>query len=245
MEYERWSDRYEAIRQEFGYPFEREEEAERTLARLLPEAARSGALERIAHRLRNREVVVVGLAPGAGPPPVWRLGNGERRPALIAADGATRVCMEAGLTPDVVVTDLDGPVPSEVAANADGALVVIHAHGDNVPALERWVPEFSGELAGSWAGPPRDGLIDVGGFTDGDRSAYLAEHVGAERILLWGFDFQTVEGPVSAARKLAKLQWAQRLIRELAERGSTPIEWWSRDGDRTPYESAPTGPSTQ
>jgi uncharacterized Rossmann fold enzyme len=245
MEYDRWVHRYEAIRSEFGYPFEREEEAEQALARLLPEAARSGALERLARRLSEREVVVVGLAPGAGPPPVWSLGKGDRRSAIIAADGATRVCMEAGLIPDVVVTDLDGPVPSEVAANSAGSIVLIHAHGDNLPALERWVPEFSGELAGSWAGPPRDGLIDVGGFTDGDRSVYLADHVGAARILLWGFDFRTVEETNSAPLKLAKLAWAERLIRDLAERGVTPIEWWGRDGDRRPYESAVNGPSTQ
>ncbi|MCI4358471.1 MAG: DUF115 domain-containing protein [Thermoplasmata archaeon] len=245
MEYDRWVRRYEEIRSEFGYPFEREEQAEHSLARLLPEAARSGALERLARRLSEREVVVVGLAPGAGPPPVWRLGKGDRRSAIIAADGATRVCMEAGLIPDVVVTDLDGPVPSEVAANSAGSLVLIHAHGDNLRALERWVPEFSGELAGSWAGPPRDGLIDVGGFTDGDRSVYLADHVGAARILLWGFDFRTVEERSSAPLKLAKLAWAERLIRDLAERGGTPIEWWGRDGARRPYESAVTGPSTQ
>ena len=242
VEYARWAGRYQAIRAEFGNPFEREEAAERRLAELLPAEARDGALARASERLGEREVVVVGLAPGAGPPPVWRLPASERRPAVVAADGATRPCLDAGLTPDVVVTDLDGPVPSEVAANVAGALVVVHAHGDNLPALERWVPEFSGELAGSWAGPPRDGLIDVGGFTDGDRGVYLAEHVGAARILLWGFDFHPAEG---SRETRAKLVWAERLIGELAERGHTPIELWARDGAIRPYPTAATGPSTQ
>jgi uncharacterized Rossmann fold enzyme len=187
----------------------------------------------------------VGLAPGAGAPPVWTLPSGGPRPVIVAADGAAQLCLSAGLTPEVVVTDLDGPVPSEVSANASGSLVVIHAHGDNIPALERWVPEFSGELAGSWAGPPRDGLIDVGGFTDGDRSVYLSEHVGASRILLWGFDFGNVVPSEESERKLAKLAWADRLIRELADHANTPIEWWSRDGRRRAYGTGLTGPSTQ
>ncbi len=163
----------------------------------------------------------------------------------MAADGATRICLDAGLTPDVIVTDLDGPVPSELSANASGSLAVIHAHGDNVPALERWVPEFSGELAGSWAGPPRDGVLDVGGFTDGDRAVLLAEHVGARRILLWGFDFERVDPSEASGPKLAKLAWADRLIREVAGRSSTPIEWWARDGRRRPYGATGIGPSTQ
>ncbi|HEV2166774.1 MAG TPA: 6-hydroxymethylpterin diphosphokinase MptE-like protein [Thermoplasmata archaeon] len=245
MDYARWANRYEAIRAEFGYPFEREEEAERLLAGLLPAESLDGALERISTRLAEREVVVVGLAPGVGAPPVWTLPKGPRRPAIVAADGATRICLEAGLTPDVVVTDLDGPVPSEVAANAAGALVLIHAHGDNLRALERWVPEFTGELAGSWAGPPRDGLLDVGGFTDGDRSVYLAEHVGAARILLWGFDFRRVDPAGAGPAKLRKLAWAERLIRELAEQADCPVERWDPDGRRTPYGEAETGPSTQ
>jgi 2-amino-4-hydroxy-6-hydroxymethyldihydropteridine diphosphokinase len=245
MEYARWASRYEAIRAEFGYPFEREEAALRTLVRLLPDEARQTALERVADRLTERTVVVVGLAPGAGPPPIWTLPRGPIAPAIVAADGAARVCLEAGLTPDVVVTDLDGPVPSELSANAAGSLVVIHAHGDNVPALERWIPEFSGELAGSWAGPPRDGVLDVGGFTDGDRAVLLAEHVGARRILLWGFDFERVDPSEAEGPKLAKLAWADRLIREVAERSSTPIDVWARDGRRRPYGAAVSGPSTQ
>ncbi len=156
---------------------------------------------------------------------------------LIAADGAAERCLTAGLVPAVVVTDLDGPVPSEVTANLRGSLVLVHAHGDNVPALERWVPEFPGELAGSWAGPPRPALLNVGGFTDGDRAAYLAEAVGARRILLWGFDFESVEEPdgPTRTRKLAKLACARRLLDELAAEGSVPMLRWARDGSIAPY----------
>jgi len=240
VRYALWAPRYEAIRADFGYPFPDEERSADRLVALLPSAARRDALARVGGRLRGRDVVVVGLAPGAGPPPVWRLPPSDPPVAVVAADGASRTCLEAGLVPEVLVTDLDGPVSAEVEANGRGALVVVHAHGDNRPALEEWVPQFPGELAGSWAGPPRDGLIDVGGFTDGDRGAYLAEEVGARRILLWGFDLATADEPDPRARatKLRKLAWAARLLDELAAVARCPLLSWGRDGSLVQLGSA-------
>ncbi|EQD44563.1 protein containing DUF115, partial [mine drainage metagenome] len=162
------------------------------------------------------------------------------------ADGAAEVCLRAGIVPDLLVTDLDGPVPTEVAANARGTLVVVHAHGDNEPALEEWVPQFPGELAGSWAGPPADDLLDVGGFTDGDRGAYLAAAAGARRVLLWGFDFDRVDDPdgPGAARKRRKLRWARVALEALAADGA-PVATWERDGSVTPYPGGINGASTR
>ncbi len=237
VRYESWAPHYARIRAEFGFPFDREVAAERTLATLLPKAAKRDALDRIAARLKGRDAIVVGLAPRAGPPPIWKLPSQAPSPALLAADGATTNCLDAGLVPAVITTDLDGPVASEVAANRRGSLVVIHAHGDNLGILRQWVHQFPGELAGSWAGPPRDGLLNVGGFTDGDRAAYLADHVGATRILLWGFEFERTEetDPIARARKLAKLRWARDLIGLLAREGSAPTFLWRPDGSLEPY----------
>ncbi|MCI4373025.1 MAG: DUF115 domain-containing protein [Thermoplasmata archaeon] len=237
MEYSRWAPLYEQIRQEFEFSWEREEESARKLMALLPSAALTRPAERIAPRLQGKEVVVVGLGPRSGPPPLWRRPFTPGGVAVVAADGAAATCLESGLVPDVVVTDLDGPVPSEVNANRRGAVVVVHAHGDNGALLEEWVPQFPGELAGSWAGPPGAGLLNVGGFTDGDRAVFLAEALGAARVLLWGFDFEHVEEPDALAkgRKRAKLRWAARGLTELARTSSTPILTWSRDGTLSPY----------
>jgi uncharacterized Rossmann fold enzyme len=240
LEYSRWAPTYEQIRLEFGFSWAREEAAAEQLRTLLSLSARSRAHERVAVRLRGREVVVVGLAPRAGPPPLWRLPFSPAGIAVVAADGATATCLEAGVVPDVVATDLDGPVPSEVTANRRGALVVVHAHGDNRGLLEEWVPQFPGELAGSWAGPPRDGLLDDGGFTDGDRAAFLAEAAGAARVLLWGFDFERSDDPDPAMRrrKEAKLAWAARALAEL-ELSRPGLLWsWHRDGSQSPYNAA-------
>lgn len=243
MEYGAWAPYYRRIQEQFGFPFGREERSARRLEALLPEAGRQRPLERIAERLAGRTVIIAGLAPGAGSPPLWRLPAERRAPVVVAADGAAAGCLAAHLTPEVIVTDLDGPVPSEVAANSRGSLVVVHAHGDNLAELERWVPEFSGPLAGSWAGPPRESLVNVGGFTDGDRAAFLAEHVGAERILLWGFDFEQVEEPDArrAELKRRKLRVARDLLEELGRRAACPMLRWNPDGRLVPYP----GPATQ
>ena len=235
MQYERWAPVYRRIQDEFRFSWAREEAARDVLRSLLPESARRSPLGRLRPRVDGRDAVVVGLAPGAGAPPLDRLG--PTPVVLIAADGATEPLVRRGLTPEIIVTDLDGPVASEVAANARGAFVVVHAHGDNVPALERWVPEFVEPLAGSWAGPPDDELLDVGGFTDGDRGAFLAVHLGARRVLLWGFEFDRVDeaDPVARERKRAKLRWAAEALGLLARDGPTPLLTWDPDGTRRPY----------
>jgi 2-amino-4-hydroxy-6-hydroxymethyldihydropteridine diphosphokinase len=247
MEYAVWAPLYSQIAREFDFPFPREEYAARRLEELLPRAARDRPLERLRDRIEGRLAVVVGAAPSAGPPPLWRLEATPSAPVVVVADSATRVCLDAGLVPTVIATDLDGPVPPEVSANRRGSLVVVHAHGDNVEAVEEWVPEFPGELAGSWAGPPRPGLLDVGGFTDGDRAAFLADAAGASAILLWGFDFEHVDEPTPAAteRKRAKLRWAERALAELAARSPSPIRRWARDGSTTPYPPGKSVESTR
>jgi uncharacterized Rossmann fold enzyme len=234
VEYARWAPQYARIAEALGYDLGREEASARALVDVLPAEARETPLERCRARLVGRPAIVVGLAPGAGAPPLHLLAPSSLRPAVLAADGAAAACLSAGLVPDLVVTDLDGPVVSEVGSNARGSLVVVHAHGDNREAVERWVPEFSGELAGSWAGPPTEALLDVGGFTDGDRAAFLAEAAGASSVLLWGFAFDRVEesDPAATARKLRKLAFARESIVLLAGESRVPIEEWRADGSR-------------
>ena len=237
MEYSEWAPRYDRIRAEFGFPFEREVAAAELLLSLLPRSAPVDPIARLRPFVEGRTAVVVGLAPRSGPPPLWRLPPTARAPAILAADGATATCLDAGIVPTIVVTDLDGPVAAEVAANRRGSVAVIHAHGDNRAALEEWVGQFPGEVVGSWAGPPRPRLLNVGGFTDGDRAAYLADHLGAEKVLLWGFDFARTAPTDPAAHevKLVKLTWAGRMLGELAADGRVPLFLWRSDGTIAPY----------
>lgn len=246
MEFSAWSGEYARIQRAFGFPFEREVASAARLVALRPDLTATGTLATARERLAGREVIVVGRAPRAGPPPMWRRPS-TTPAAIVAADGATAACLDAGLVPDVIATDLDGPVATEVTAAGRGAFVVVHAHGDNREAIDRWVGEFPRAIGGSWAGPPTAELIDVGGFTDGDRGAYLAEASGATAVVLWGFDFTAVDeaDATRRAHKIAKLAAARSAIAWLAAHTATPIERWLPDGRREPYPTEPTGPSIQ
>jgi len=247
LEYLSWAPHYDRIRQQFGFSLETERASADRLLELLPDSAPADPLVELGPIVRGRDAIVVGLAPRWGAPPIWVLPHQAKAPVVLAADGAAAPCLEAGIVPAIVVTDLDGPVPAEVNANAQGSYVVLHAHGDNREAIERWVPEFRGRVAGSWAGKPEPRLLDVGGFTDGDRAAYLASELGAERILLWGFDFVDVgdEPPDLRARKTAKLRWARRLLDALDAGGGRRLHWWNRDGSIVGYDAGISGASTQ
>ena len=60
----------------------------------------------------------------------------------MAADGATAILLRRGIVPDIIVTDLDGSFPDILKANREGSIAVVHAHGDNLDALDRYVPQL-------------------------------------------------------------------------------------------------------
>jgi hypothetical protein len=58
---------------------------------------------------------------------------------------------------------------------------------------------------------PEPLLLNVGGFTDGDRAVFLAKEYGARTISAIGFDFSDIS---VTPRKMQKLQWAKRLLEQ-------------------------------
>ena len=106
------------------------------------------------------------------------------------------------------VFDLDGSFPDILKANREGSITVVHAHGDNLDALSRYVPLLEGVIGTAQCRPP-EGLYNFGGFTDGDRCVFLAKELGAASIKLVGFDY---EDDSVTPRKRRKLAWAKRLI---------------------------------
>ncbi len=208
MEYDEWDVYYRQILDDFGFSREEDERAARILdaklggERIDPESLRG--------LFAGKEVTVAGNAPSLAQELV-----AVQHP-LVAADEATSVLRAAKIRPDVIVTDLDGDVADQVAANAEGAVAVIHAHGDNIPAIETWAPKFRGPVIGTTQSVPFDRVHNFGGFTDGDRAAFLADHLGATSLLLIGFDFEN-PSPKDAdpERKKRKLDWAYILLQSL------------------------------
>lgn len=212
MDFPEWEPHYLRIVKEFGFSVQEDEQAARILHELGARKRQCG-LGCLGRRI-TEDVTVIGDGPDLeseliGDPP---------RGTIITADGATSKLMHTlGKVPDIVVTDLDGEVADQLSANAQGALVVILAHGDNIAALRRYVPWFIGMITMTTQSRPFDQVYNFGGFTDGDRAVMLARHFGAKRIRLTGFDL-SVPRPKKGKDpeiKRRKLEEARRLIWDL------------------------------
>lgn len=110
---------------------------------------------------------------------------------LVAADGATTALTEEKIVPDIIATDLDGKIDDILYANACGANLVIHGHGNNLEAILKYTPFFDNVL-GTTQAQAHGNLYNFGGFTDGDRAMFLAVALGATELILAGMDFGNV-----------------------------------------------------
>jgi uncharacterized Rossmann fold enzyme len=206
MEFATFEPVYEAILADFGFDRAGDEHARDVLAELttpFDESRLSG--------LADAHVAVC----GAGPTLAADLETCDAD-RVVAASSAAAVCRDHGVPVDVYVTDLDGE-PELAAALADaGTPVAVHAHGDNVERVRSLVPDLPDEpvLPTTQAAPVAH-VRNFGGFTDGDRAAFLADHAGAARLSFpgWTFEDDSV-GPM----KRRKLRWAARLLAWLERR---------------------------
>lgn len=209
-----WYARYRAILARMGYSEADDEASARLLARALRGGSATGDLEGL---VRGRPVFVVGAGPSL-PADVAVLRR-HRRVTRIAADSAAAFMSERGARPHVVVTDLDGRRLGEAARRA---VMVVHAHGGNA-GLVAGASRFARVVGTCQCRPPR-GLANFGGFTDGDRAAFMADALGASLIVLLGMDMgrrvgaQSRTPPRERRTKLLKLREAESLLGWLGSR---------------------------
>jgi len=200
MKFEDWEPYYQEILEYFAFDRRKDEEAASVLEGLVTR----DDLPVLTHLCRGRAVTVCGNAPSL-PTELDRIVG-----SILAADAAALVLQEHGIQPDAVFTDLDGADDRFVMMNLLGTIMVVHAHGDNIPLLRHWVPRFEGPLVATTQSRPLKHVHNFGGFTDGDRAVFAADALGAKKITIIGFDLddRTVD-PV----KRGKLYWAGRLLR--------------------------------
>ncbi|WP_224335523.1 6-hydroxymethylpterin diphosphokinase MptE-like protein [Haloprofundus halobius] len=209
MNFETWEPVYERILADFGFERSADERARDELAALSEPFDES--------RLRvvdGASVAVVGAAPSlADEEEVERAAAAEY---VFAASTAVDVLCDHGVEADLMVTDLDKNPETARELTQQGVPVAAHAHGDNRPAIREWVPQFESEyvLATTQAAPAGP-VVDYGGFTDGDRAAFLADEFGARELTFVGWEF---DDPTVGAAKAKKLAWAERLLEWLERR---------------------------
>ena len=142
---------------------------------------------------------------------------------IMAADGATELLLKLGIIPDFVITDLDGHHESLVTANMKGSIMFIHAHGDNIEKINSFISNFR-NIIGTTQSFPLSHIFNFGGFTDGDRAVFLADHFFAREIVLVGMDFDSRIGSFSKRSvsnydlKRKKLYVAKNLIEMLSKK---------------------------
>lgn len=146
---------------------------------------------------------------------------------LIAADGSVGVLTEAEF-PDIawnsllcVVSDGDGDMVHLAMAAERKIPFVLHAHGDN---QNQWMELL--DVLHLYNTPiilthqtPSDltGMVNPGGFTDGDRAVCfaLAMNASNNQLTLRGFRTDKIgrwTGSTVPERKMRKLEWMKRVI---------------------------------
>jgi uncharacterized Rossmann fold enzyme len=215
LRFEEWESYYVAIVASMGYDRDRDEVVAYQLSSMLEKRKdRLVDPQELGAMIKGQHVFVFGDGPSLEPD----IAGFEFNSLRVAADGATTKLMDRGILPDIIVTDLDGQVEDQVEANREGAIVIVHAHGDNQDAVKEWVPKFEGRLIGTTQSTPIDHVHNFGGFTDGDRCAYMCDHFGATSIILVAFNFDDTDEEYLqelGATKLKKLTWGGMLLSNL------------------------------
>ncbi len=201
MDFKHWEPIYEEILQDFGWERRKDEEAAQLLSNLL--SGKTPDISILKEKLNGKDVLVCGNAPALS----YDLEKLDKKKLIIAADGATSVLLKKGIVPDIIVTDLDGCIPDEIEANRKGAIMVVHAHGDNMDKLG--VVKKLKNVIGTTQSAPLADTYNFGGLSDGDRCVFLAYEFGAKSITLAGFYFED-ENVTEIKKK--KLKWAKKLI---------------------------------
>ena len=94
------------------------------------------------------------------------------------------------------------------------------AHGDNIKKLG-FIKNFKNHI-GTTQSKPFDKLQNFGGFTDGDRGVFLANHFQAKKIVLLGMDFGGRIGKFSETKKSDRKIKLMKLAK-----GESLLEWLS------------------
>jgi uncharacterized Rossmann fold enzyme len=209
-----WKKRYSDIIKEFNYDEKKDKESAVILNSIIK---KSNINEKIISLVKDKTVFVIGSGPSLSTAiPVLK---NFKKIIKIAADSSVKPLVENGIIPDIVITDLDGD-ESTLKKIGRKSIFIVHAHGDNIEKLEL-AKKFK-KCIGTTQSSPFEKIQNFGGFTDGDRGVFLANHFDAKKIILFGMDFGEKIGRHSNTKK------SERKIKLMKlHRGESLLEWLS------------------
>jgi len=230
MRWELWRPWYEKIVAQLNLDKVTDEIAAKTLNYLLPKPD----IIKLTSLIKGKECSVFGAGPSLDDDLKKLERAGFLNKTLIVADGATSAVLKYR-DPEIIVTDLDGNVADQLDAWRRGSWLVVHAHGDNVEQV-RTLPELNERVIGTTQVEPFGKLYNFGGFTDGDRAAFMAHELGASKIYLAGMDLGTKIGRYSGdknrGRKRIKLEICGELLSWLTGELGAPLANLTTGGER-------------
>ena len=210
-----WKKRYSKILKEFRYSEKKDTESAILLNSILK---KSDVNKKIISLVKGKTVFVIGSGPSLSSA-IPKLKN-YKKIVKIAADSSIKPLVANGIIPDIIVTDLDGDEKMLEKIGKTNSIFVVHAHGDNLEKLN-FVKKFK-NCIGTTQSTPFDKIENYGGFTDGDRGVFLANHFQAKKVILFGMDFGKQIGKFSKTKKserkmkLMKLKWGKSLLEWLS-----------------------------
>jgi len=211
MDFTEWEPIYTEILSSFSFSRADDERSAQILASLVQYDALSEARGRISSA---KQIIVCGNAPCLLDDwHAFALSHAEvEHRVVIAADGASLRLYTECITPDIIVTDLDGICDAKetiFSMNENNTILVIHAHGDNIARIQSFVPLCPGPIICTTQSQPFSHVHNLGGFSDGDRAVFFAHALGAKKVTLCGFDLDDEEVDLVKRKKLI---WARRLL---------------------------------
>ncbi len=206
-----WKRRYQSILKELSYSEKKDKESAVILDSILKKNSNN---QKITKLIQGKTVFVIGSGPSLSfaIPKLKKF----KKSIKIAADSSLKPLLENGIVPDIIVTDLDGDEDAIKKLSKKKSIFVIHAHGDNIKKLQM-VKEIK-NCIGTTQTTPFNKIQNFGGFTDGDRGVFLANHFEAKKIILFGMDFGKQIGKFSNTKKsdrdtkLKKLKIGEELL---------------------------------
>jgi len=229
-----WEKRYFSILKELNYTEKKDKESAAILDTILK---KTDTIEKIREIIQGKTVFVIGSGPSLSSaiPKLKKL----KKSIKIAADSSLKPLIDNGIIPDIIVTDLDGNEDAIKKISKTKSIFVIHAHGDNIEKLQ--MVKKMKNCIGTTQTNPFNKIQNFGGFTDGDRGVFLANHFDAKKIILFGMDFGNQIGKFSNTKrsdreiKLKKLEigkdlliWLSTITKSELFTTSKPIEGFKK-----------------